>query len=176
MIQPYDRSNGGLRSRLWSAALRAAALMLPILAIGQVRLSGNALPRDLALEAAGAAVRSGEAMGYRASIVDAAGVERVALRGDHSTIHTRETAFKKAGTVAMPGPILGRTTTVALTDIVDKTPTGPALSSLSNVILLAGGVAIRSAKETLAALDGGWRARRHARRSLLSSGRDQGPR
>lgn len=120
----------------------------------QVQLSGKILPLELAQEAAREAINSCESSGYRvsASVVDVAGVERTFLRGDHSTIHTRETAYKKAYTIATLGPIFGTNTTSQLAEKVAKTPTGPALSTVSNVILLAGGVAIRSGNETLAAI------------------------
>jgi uncharacterized protein GlcG (DUF336 family) len=120
----------------------------------QVQQSGKLIPLELALEAAREAVRSCEASGYRvsAAVVDTSGVERAFLRGDQSTIHTRETAFKKAYTIVTLGPIFGATATGALTERISKTPTGPALSTVSNVILLAGGEAIRSVDETIAAL------------------------
>ncbi|WP_085316108.1 GlcG/HbpS family heme-binding protein [Derxia lacustris] len=133
------------------------ALLLAVAALpaqAQVLTSGRALPLTLAQAAAQAAIAACEADGYRvsASVVDAAGVERAFLRGDHSTVHTRETAFRKAYTAVTLGPIFGTTTTGALADKVGKTPTGPALASVGNVILLAGGVAIRHGDETLAAL------------------------
>lgn len=120
----------------------------------QVQQSGRALPLQLAQQAAQEAIRSCEAAGYRvsASVVDVSGVERVYLRGDHSTIHTHETAFRKAYTVATLGPIFGATSSGALADKLGRTPTGPALASVQHVILLAGSVAIRSGDETLAAL------------------------
>lgn len=144
----------------WLAASSAALLAAGVLILGapparaQVQLSGRTLPLALATEAAQEALRSCEASGYRVSVsvVDASGLERVLLRGDRSTVHTRETAFKKAYTIVTLGPIFGQTTTGALTERISKTPTGPALSTVGNVILLAGGVALRSGDETLAAL------------------------
>jgi uncharacterized protein GlcG (DUF336 family) len=123
-------------------------------ASAQVQVSGKLLPLELAETAANAAIRSCEASGYRisVSVVDAEGVERVALRGDRSTIHTRETAFKKAYTIVTLGPIFGQTNTGELTEKISKTPTGPALGTVTNIILLAGGVAIRSGNETIAAI------------------------
>ncbi|WP_428422428.1 GlcG/HbpS family heme-binding protein [Methylibium sp.] len=137
------------------AAISAAINMAGVWpAHAQVQLSGKTLPLSLAQDAAQEAIRTCEASGYRvsASVVDVAGVERAFLRGDRSTIHTRETAFKKAYTVATLGPIFGATTSGMLTEKISKTPTGPALASVSNVILLAGGVAIRAGDETIAAL------------------------
>ncbi len=144
-----------LLRKLVGGSITALALCaLPIPTLAQVQLSGKTLPLALAQEAAQEAMRSCEASGYRVSvsIVDIAGVERAFLRGDHSTIHTRETAFKKAYTIATLGPIFGATSTGVLAERLAKTPTGPALSTVSNIILLAGGVAIRSGDETLAAI------------------------
>lgn len=142
------------RLTLIAALASGACLALPGPVHAQVLSSGKMLPLALAQEAAQEAVRSCEASGYRVSVsvVDVSGVERVYLRGDRSTIHTRETAFKKAYTVSTLGPIFGSTTTSALTERISKTPTGPALSTVTNIILLAGGVAIRSGDETLAAI------------------------
>ncbi len=136
------------------ALLGAALLTLQTPAQAQVLTSGKQIPLNLAVEAAQVALQSCEASGYKVSVsvVDVAGVERAYLRGDHSTIHTRETAFKKAYTIATLGPIFGATSTGALTERISKTPTGPALSTVSNVILLAGGVALRSGDETLAGI------------------------
>ncbi|OYV00040.1 MAG: hypothetical protein CFE45_10675 [Burkholderiales bacterium PBB5] len=144
----------------WAAstagALAAAALLTwgPTPAQAQVQLSGRSLPLALATEAAQEALRSCETSGYRVSVsvVDTSGLERVLLRGDASTVHTRETAFKKAYTIVTLGPIFGQTSTGALTERISKTPTGPALATVSQVILLAGGVALRAGDETLAAL------------------------
>jgi uncharacterized protein GlcG (DUF336 family) len=136
------------------AIAAASALVIATPAAAQVQLTGKQVPLNIALDAAQEALRSCEASGYRVSVsvVDVAGVERAFLRGDASTIHTRETAFKKAYTIATLGPIFGATTTSALTERISKTPTGPALTTVSNIILLAGGVALRSGDETLAAI------------------------
>lgn len=144
--------------RVVGAVMVLSALATGVLsatpAQAQVQLSGKTLSLALAQDAAQEALRSCEASGYRvsASVVDVAGVERVYLRGDHSTPHTRETAFKKAYTIATLGPIFGASTTSALTERISKTPTGPALATVNNIILLAGGVVLRSGDETLAAI------------------------
>ncbi|XVJ71325.1 MAG: heme-binding protein [Rhizobacter sp.] len=138
-----------------SVALASSALLVVASsASAQVLNSGKQMPLAIAVDAAQAALQSCEASGYKVSVsvVDVAGVERAFLRGDHSTIHTRETAFKKAYTIATLGPIFGTSTTSALTEKISKTPTGPALQTVNNVILLAGGVALRSGDETLAAI------------------------
>ena len=132
----------------------AAIMSFAAPARAEIQTSGKVIPLELAQAAAQAAISRCESNGYRvsASVVDAQGVERVALRGDRSTIHTRETAFKKAYTIVTLGPIFGQTTTGELTDKINKTPTGPALSTVSNIILLAGGVSIQLGDETIAAI------------------------
>lgn len=136
------------------SALSLVLIASAPVASAQVQISGKLLTLQLAEAAAKAAVRSCEASGYRisVSVVDAEGVERVALRGDQSTIHTRETAFKKAYTIVTLGPIFGQTNTGELTEKISKTPTGPALATITDIILLAGGVAIRSGSETIGAI------------------------
>lgn len=139
----------------WLHRCAAVAMLATVpAAYAQVQLAGPPLPLSLAQEAAQEAIVQCAARGYpvSASVVDVSGVERVFLRGDHSTVHTRETAFKKAYTEATLGPVFGVDTTGALTEKLNRTPTGPALASVSNVILLAGGVAIRAGGETVAAL------------------------
>ena len=124
------------------------------LAHAQVQITGHSLPLALANEAAQEAIHACELKGYRvsAAIVDVSGLERVVLRGDHSTVHTRETAFKKAYTIVTLGPIFDAATTSSLVERVNKTPTGPALSSVSNILILAGGVVLKSHDEVIGAI------------------------
>src|SRR3954454_12199699 len=86
-----------------------ATTVLPSFAAAQVAQSGYALPLSLALEAATTAVDACEAKGWRVSafVVDTSGVIKVHLKGDRSTIHTKDSAFRKAYTVVTMGPIFG---------------------------------------------------------------------
>lgn len=120
----------------------------------QVQYSGRALPLSLAMEAAHAAVQQCAQQGYpvSASVVDTAGVERVFLRADHSTVHTHDTALRKAYTVATLGPVFGVDSTGALVEKLGRSGNAAALSTIPQVILLAGGVLIRVGGEPLAAL------------------------
>lgn len=131
-----------------------ASLFFSASANAQVLFSGKSINLNLANELAREAIAQCEAGGYKvsASVVDVAGVERVFLRGDHSTIHTRETAFKKAYTEATLGPIFGASTTGQLVEKLSKIPTAAGLTSVTNVIMLAGGVAIRSNGEIIGAI------------------------
>jgi len=120
----------------------------------QVAQSGYALPLSLAMEAAAEAVRVCEADGYAvsASVVDPSGVVKLQAKGDHSTIHTRDSSFRKAYTVVTLGPIYRFNTSSAFTEIVAKSPVGHAISSLPDILPLAGAVAIKAGDETVAAL------------------------
>lgn len=135
-----------------AAALTICTAALP--AQAQVALSGYSLPLSLAVEAATEAVHACETQGYAvsAAVVDPSGVVKAQLKGDHSTIHTKDTAFRKAYTVITLGPIFKFDTTGKFAEMVAKSPSGPALALVPDVMALAGGVAIRNGDEIVAAL------------------------
>lgn len=87
-----------------------------------------------------------------ATLVDISGTPKVVLRGDHSTIHTRDTSFRKAYTVVTMGPIFHFDASSRFAELVSKSPAGSALASTPNVIALASGVAIKAGSEIVAAL------------------------
>ena len=92
----------------FSALLTGATAFLSLApAQAQVSLSGRSLPLSVAVAAATEAISSCKANGYdvTATVVDVAGTPQVALRGDHATIHTRESSFRKAYTIITLGPI-----------------------------------------------------------------------
>ena len=76
------------------------------------------------------------------------------LRGDHATIHTKDTSFRKAYTAVSMGPVFNFDRTSAFVELVAKYPNnaGNALASTPNVIVLAGGVAIKHGKDIVAAI------------------------
>ncbi|PTM43509.1 heme-binding protein [Bosea sp. 124] len=120
----------------------------------QVRNSGYELPLTLALDAANEALKSCEAAGYKVSVavVDPSGELRAFVKGDHATVHTKETSFRKAYTTVTLGPLFGFD---ALGAFVDKAKSNPAASSfltVPNIILLPGAVAIRAKGEIVAAI------------------------
>jgi uncharacterized protein GlcG (DUF336 family) len=129
-------------------------LLAPYLAEARVAESGHRLPLTLAVEAAAETVRVCESHGYAvpAAAVDTSGVVMVQIQGDHSTIHTKDSSVRKAYTVVTFGPLFNLDTTAQIAELA-KNPAGPgpALTSLPNVLALAGGVAIKK-DETVAAL------------------------
>jgi uncharacterized protein GlcG (DUF336 family) len=136
-------------------ALATTLMLLSHAAEAQVGESGVTLPLSLALEAAAEAVRSCEVHGYAvsAAVVDTSGVLKVQLKGDHSTIHTQDSSFRKAYTVVSFGPLFNLDTTAQIAKLASNpSGPGPALTSLPNVLALAGGVAIKRNNEIIAAL------------------------
>jgi uncharacterized protein GlcG (DUF336 family) len=137
------------------AAIAAISLLLSYSAEAQVAESGYSLPLSLAVEAATEAIHTCEAQGYAvsASVVDPSGVLRVQLKGDHSTIHTQDTSFRKAYTVVTFGPIFNLDTTSQIAKLANNpNGPGPALTSVPNILALSGGVAIKRHNEIVAAL------------------------
>ena len=132
------------------------AISVPSSAPAQVAQSGYALPLSLALEAAVTAIRACEAKGWSVSafVVDPSGDIKVHLKGDHSTIHTKDSASRKAYTVVTMGPIFGFDRTSAYAETVSKNPAGAsaALFSLPDITALPGGVAIKRGNEIVAGL------------------------
>jgi uncharacterized protein GlcG (DUF336 family) len=133
-----------------------ASIALRSNAAAQVAESGYTLPLALAVEAAATAIAACEAKGWPVSafVVDTSGVIKVHLKGDHSTIHTKDSAFRKAYTEVTMGPIFGFDRTSAYAETVSKNPAGAssALFSLPDIIALPGGVAIKRGNEIVAGL------------------------
>jgi uncharacterized protein GlcG (DUF336 family) len=112
------------------------------------------LPLNLALKAAQAAVSSCEAHGYHAgaAVVDAHGEMRVLLRGDGSTVHTRDTAFRKAYTVVTLGPVFNFNASSEAAAAFNGKPSEASFLSIPNIALLPGAVAIKVKGAVVAAL------------------------
>jgi uncharacterized protein GlcG (DUF336 family) len=134
--------------------LAAISLLAPHLANAQVAQSGYTLPLSLSIEAATEAIRACEERGYAvsASVVDTSGVIKLQAKGDHSTIHTKDSSFRKAYTIASFGPIFKLDRSSQFADLVAESPIGPALTTIPDILALAGGVAIKRKDEIVAAL------------------------
>jgi Haem-degrading len=116
--QRHHRLNGppGVRAAVWrldmrhkfSLAFVAALAVFPLgSAIAQVGESGYSLPLALAVKAATKAIATCASNGHPVSavVVDPSGVIKLEAKGDHSTVHTATSAFRKASTVVTFGPI-----------------------------------------------------------------------
>src|SRR5258707_12393118 len=138
-----------------SLAFVAAFAVFPLgSAIAQVGESGYSLPLALAMKAATKAIATCASNGYPVSavVVDTSGVRKLQAKGDHSTIGTTTSAFRKAYTVVTFGPIFKFETSSAFAALAAKNPAGPALGTLPDIALLPGGVAIKVGDEIVAAL------------------------
>src|SRR5882757_10752551 len=149
-------TSGAWRSdmrHMLSLAFVAAFAVLPLgSAIAQVGQSGYSLPLALAMKAATKAIATCAGNGYPVSavVVDTSGVIKLEAKGDHSTIHTTTTAFRKAYTVVTFGPIFRFDASSAFAELAAKNPNGAALATLPNIAPLAGGVAIKVKDEVVA--------------------------
>ena len=132
----------------------AASLVAAIPAQAQVRKSDNQLPLALAVEAGLKAVNACAAQGWpvSVSIVDTAGNVKLQAKGDGSTIHTKDSSYRKAYTVVTMGPVFGFDALGAWVEKLKANPSAAALATIPDIILLPGAVAVRSEGEIIAAI------------------------
>jgi uncharacterized protein GlcG (DUF336 family) len=149
----------GMRRRLPPALavgfFAAGSGMFPLeSAVAQVGESGYSLPLAFALKAATKAIASCASNGYPVSavVVDHSGIIKLEAKGDHSTIHTTTSAYRKAYTVVTFGPIFRFEASSTFAALVAKNPNGAALATLPDIAPLAGGVAIKAGNEIVGAL------------------------
>lgn len=112
------------------------------------------LPLQLAVEAAGEAVRACEASGYHISVavLDLNGQVKVSMKGDDSTIHTKDTAFGKAYTLVTLGPVFKLDTSTDVANLMKDSPHKPAFLTVPGITPLPGAVAIKADGQIVAAI------------------------
>ncbi|MFA5985109.1 MAG: heme-binding protein [Methylococcaceae bacterium] len=132
----------------------AASLSCPSIANTEAKPVENQLTLDLAMEAATEAIKFCSAQGWNvsASVVDSAGNIKVQAKGDNSTIHTKDTSFRKAYTQVSMGPIFGFDALSVWVDKLKGNPNAVGLASIPNIIVLPGAVAIKIHDQTVAAI------------------------
>jgi uncharacterized protein GlcG (DUF336 family) len=135
-------------------ALSTVQCLVASNAAAQVGISGYSLPLNFANEAAIEAVRVCEASGYAVSVavVDASGLVKVQLKGDHSTVHTKDNSFRKAYTLVTMGPVLGLGSGSEFVNFLRSNPIAAALQQIPDILSLPGSVAIRAHDEIVAAV------------------------
>ena len=143
-----------MRQKLPLAVVAALAALPLGSAMAQVGQSGYTLPLALAMKAATTAIATCASKGYPVSavVVDTSGVIKLEAKGDHSTILTTTSAFRKAYTVVTFGPIFRFDASSTFAELAAKNPSGAALATLPNIALLPGAVAIKVGDEVIAAL------------------------
>lgn len=141
-----------MAQRLIAVALLTTLAAAP--ASAQVQTTGASLSLDLAVEAAAQSVRTCQAQGWPVSvtIVDTSGNIKVQLKGDHSTIHTKDTSFRKAYTVVTMGPIFGFDALGVWVEKLKASPSATGLATIPNIIVLPGAVAVKIKGEIVAAI------------------------
>jgi len=113
------------------------------------------LTLSLAVEAANETIRSCEATGYNVSVavVDMYGQAIVQLKGDKSTPHTKDLAYRKAYTVITFGPNYKLETSAQVAAWASKDPVFyDALLTVPNITPLPGAVAVMVNGEMIAAI------------------------
>jgi uncharacterized protein GlcG (DUF336 family) len=128
-----------------SLSVFLASCAISTSANAQVGASGYQLPLDLASEAAREAIRSCESSGYKVSVavVDSTGLVKVHLKGDQSTVHTKDTSFRKAYTIVSMGPIFKVDTGTDFANFLKTNPNASAFLTIPNIITLPGSVAVK---------------------------------
>lgn len=112
------------------------------------------LPLRTAIEAAQEAIRVCEEKHYwvTATVVDMDGIPQVVMRGDHATVHTGESSFRKAFTVVTLGPEFGFDRSSGFFELAKTNPFAPQLATVHNVMALPGAVAFKANGEMVGAL------------------------
>ncbi|WP_245334280.1 GlcG/HbpS family heme-binding protein [Bradyrhizobium guangdongense] len=140
--------------RLRVAVMFAGAVLTAQPAAAQVQKSGNFLSLELAMEAAAAAAQACEANDWpvSVSVVDAAGNVKLQAKGDHSTIHTKDSSFRKAYTLVTMGPLFDFDRLGVWVEKLKTNPYASTYATLPNMFLLPGAVAVRIKGEIVAAI------------------------
>jgi uncharacterized protein GlcG (DUF336 family) len=137
---------------LVALTLASWAIALPASAADGL-LSTHRISAALANEAVAAAVAACAAQGYSetAVLVDADGVDQAVLRGDGSGPHTLDSAFDKAFT-----SVTFKSDTLSMAARFAGQPGPLALfAKVQHLLLLGGGVVIKSGDEVVGALGAG---------------------
>ena len=141
-------------TKTFNAAVAIIGVFILQISAVQADSGGYVLPQALATEAAMEAIKVCESNGYRvsAAVVDDSGVLKLFMKGDKSTIHTKDASYRKAYTVVTMGPVFKFDTSGQFAQRFAKDPSPPALATLPDIVLGAGAVAIRVKGEIVAAL------------------------
>jgi uncharacterized protein GlcG (DUF336 family) len=136
------------------AGIALAGVLAATSAEAQVHNAEYRLPAALAVEAAMASISYCEKDGYRvtAAVVDASGEQLAVIKGDHSTVHTKDTAFRKAYTQVTLGPIFNFDALGAYVEKMKGNNLQGSLLTVPNIILFPGAVAVKAKGDIVAAI------------------------
>jgi uncharacterized protein GlcG (DUF336 family) len=85
-------------------------------------------------------------------VLNTSGETIVSLKGDYSTVHTKDSAHRKAYTMMTLGPIWREETGIGLVEHAKTNAAAPALSSIPNLFIVPGTVAVKMKGEIIAAI------------------------
>src|ERR1700722_19891438 len=130
-----------------SVAITATLVCVGISANAQTPKAEYVLPMKLAIEAASEAVQVCSLAGNHvtATVVDMAGISKVALRSDRASVNTIGSSYRKAYTIATMGPIWHFDLTSEFTEKLSKYPplAVQALLATPDITAQRGGAAIQ---------------------------------
>lgn len=133
---------GGLAILLAASAVQAQT---PALAVRTEKNMSLALANQIATEAVAACAANG--YNVAATVVDRAGTVRAVQRADNAGPHTLASSERKAWTSAS-----SKSPTQAMMEGAQKNPAGANLVYLPGVLLLGGGVPVKSGGEVIGAV------------------------
>jgi len=136
------------------AILVASLMLLSMQSYAHSVKNSDTLSLNLALEAAQEAIRFCKASGYHitATVVDMSGQIKVQLKGDHSTVHTKDTAFRKAYTVITLGPVFNLDTSSQVAALMKNNPNRAAFLTVPGITPLPGAMALKINNVIVAAI------------------------
>ncbi len=140
-------------SRCWTASVIAL-----LLGAGSTHAEGlvstHRLPAMLAMEAVSEAVAACAKQGYAvtAVVVDFDGVRQAVLRGDQAGVHTADSAYGKAYTAVSMAPIIQVDSSAAAAERLLANPASAGLQHVPGLLLLAGGLTLKSGEEVIGAI------------------------
>lgn len=114
----------------------------------------NANMLDAYAEGALIAVNECRSKGFNVavSIVDRHGAQVVFVKDDKSTIHTKDTSFRKAYTVVTLGPIFNKNTSTELAKEIIGKPSESSFVEIPNIALMSGAVSLIKENEIIGAI------------------------
>ena len=130
-------------------------LLTTAIVISSQSLAGQSfLPLNLALEAAQTALQICQKGGFNVTVtvVNVDGLTQVVLKGDQTGPHTLDSSKYKAYTAASIAPIINMDATSEIAKRILSTPGSSQLANLPNILLVGGGMAIRSDGKIIGAI------------------------
>jgi uncharacterized protein GlcG (DUF336 family) len=135
--------------------MRVGLLFIAVLSLhAKVSLATSSIDSKRAHEAVATAVSACKAKGFdvTATVVNSEGQLVAVLRGDGAAPHTLDSSRQKAYTAASFSPIVKVDRTSKIAERLLSNQTSSQLAFLPNVLLVGGGISIRSNEQVIGAI------------------------